>query len=106
MEVSQYGTLALQLSQNVATPGQQLNGAIFLNVTNPIQGNLVQVYLELSGHEAVSLNEHKVEVEYKKSWGERGPGKKITHYRNIRHEQSKAMSGNKIPVYIFQGSGV
>ena len=93
MDISQFGSMFIQLSQGSFTPGQQVNGTINLNLVQQING-ASQIYLVVAGMESVSLNERQEYFNWK------GQSKK-KYYRNIRHGEEHPVCNYKFPVYTF-----
>lgn len=102
MDIAQFGSMFIQLTQGYFTPGQQVNGTINLNLIQPVPG-ATQIYLVVAGVENVSLNQRQVYYTYS------GTGKnrrRKTHYRNIRHNETQPVCNYRFPVYTFPGSGM
>ena len=97
MDISQFGSMFIQLSQGFFTPGQQVNGTINLNLIQPING-ANQIYLVVAGMESVSLNQRQVYYTYSGSGKNR---RRKTHYRNIRHNENQPVCNYRFPVYTF-----
>lgn len=102
MDIAQFGSMFIQLTQGYFTPGQQVNGTINLNLIQPVPG-ATQIYLVVAGVENVSLNQRQVYYTYTGSGKNR---RRKTNYRNIRHNETQPVCNYRFPVYTFPGSGM
>ena len=107
MDISQFGSMFIQLSQGTFTPGQQVNGTINLNLLQQING-ASQIYLVVAGMETVSLNERQETKVYGTTTAGGGTGKLRMRYfyRNIRHNENYPICNYRFPVYTFSSNSM
>ena len=97
MAVSGWGQIYIQLDKGSYSPGQQVNGTIFLNLMNNLPGAR-QVLLSLSGMEDTRLVERKERTEYYYVNGER---RSRTEVYYVTHTDTNSFFNHKFPVYTF-----
>src|SRR3990167_647586 len=97
MAVSGWGQIYIQLDKGSYSPGQQVNGTIFLNLMNNPPGAR-QVLLSLSGMEDTRLVERKERTEYYYVNGER---RSRTEVYYVTHTDQNSFFNHRFPVYTF-----
>lgn len=103
MDISQFGSMFIQLTQGYFTPGQQVNGTINLNLLQPING-ANQIYLVWAGMEHVSLNQRQSYEVPNPNPNASRHRRTLTKYRNVRHNESQPVCNYRYPVYTFPGN--
>ena len=98
MAVSGFGTIFIQLDKGSYSPGEQINGTIFLNITNNYPG-AQQIWISISGMEDTKLIEQKTRQEsYTDNDGHRRT-RTETYY--VHHQDLNSFFNHKFPIYSF-----
>jgi Arrestin (or S-antigen), N-terminal domain len=97
MAVSGWGQIYIKLDKGSYSPGQQVNGTIYLNLMNTMPG-ATQVIMSLSGMEDTKLIERKERIEYYYVNGER---RSRTEVYYVTHRDSNSFFNHRFPVYTF-----
>lgn len=97
MDVAEYGSMFIQLTEKHFSSGQQINGTILLNLLKPIEG-ASSLTLILGGKEMVSLIET-----YKLYYGPRVKGQSRSFFtKRRRHNQENEICQLKFPIFQFE----
>lgn len=97
MAVSAFGTIYIQLDRGSYSPGQQVNGTIYLNVTQNYPG-ANELWLTITGMEDVKLIEQKHRTEHYHHGNERRT-RTVSYY--VHHHDYNSFFNHKFPVYRF-----
>ena len=98
MAVSGFGTIFVQLEKGSFSPGEQINGTIYLNVTNNYPGGS-EVWLTITGMEDTKLIEQKTRTEWYTDRDGQRRSRTETYY--VHHQDYNSFFNHKFPVYKF-----
>jgi hypothetical protein len=102
MAVSGFGTVYIQLDHGSYSPGQQVNGTVFLSVTQNYPG-ATELWLTITGMEDTKLIEQKTRTEHYRVNGET---RSRTHTYYVTHQDYNSFFNHKFPIYRFAGGFV
>ena len=102
MAVSGLGTVFIQLDKGSYSPGEQVNGTIFLSVIQNYSG-ASELWLTISGMEDTKLIEQKTRTEHYTSNGQR---RTRTHTYYVTHQDYNTFFNHRFPIYRFNSSFV
>lgn len=98
MAVSGFGTIFIQLDKGSYSPGEQVNGTVFLNMTQNFSGGQ-EVVVSISGMEDTKLIERKTRTEwYTDSQGRR---QSRTHTYYVHHQDYNSFFNHCFPIHKF-----
>lgn len=98
MAVSAFGTIYIQLDKGSYSPGEQVNGTVFLNVLQNLPG-CQDIWVTISGMEDTKLIERKERTEWYTD--SQGHQKSRTHVYYVHHRDYNSFFNHRFPLYRF-----
>lgn len=96
--MSGFGTVFLQLDKGSYSPGQQVSGTIFLNISQNFPG-ANEIWLSITGMEDTKLIEQKTKTDNSSSNDNKQSSNTVAYY--VHHQDFNTFFNHKFPVYSF-----